>query len=107
MVDKATYLLQIHCLIDINRFTCFPKTVLFKVGIKLIQIYPGSSWVNGCNERFNRMLRHELLNAEWFNTTKQAQIGINQWLKQYNHIGPHHSLNIRPPVTEILQKSGT
>jgi len=52
---------------------------LRKVGIKPIQIYPGSPWENGYNERFNGTLRHEVLNAEWFHTTKQAQIVV-----------PHH-----------------
>jgi putative transposase len=52
---------------------------LARVGIKPIRIYPGSPWENGYNERFNGTLRHEVLNAEWFATTKQAQIIINQW----------------------------
>lgn len=39
---------------------------LRKVGIKPIQIYPGSPWENGYNERFNGTLRREILNAEWF-----------------------------------------
>ncbi len=47
---------------------------LKKVGIKPIQIYPGSLWENGYNERFNGSLRREVLNAEWFSTIKQAQI---------------------------------
>ena len=70
---------------------------LVRVGIKPIRIYPGSPWENGYNERFNGTLRHEVLNAEWFATTKQAQIVINQWLRQYNHIRPHQALNMRPP----------
>ena len=80
---------------------------LARVGIKPIRIYPGSPWENGYNERFNGTLRREGLNAEWFTTTKQAQIVINQWLKQYNHIRPHQSLNIRPPVPETLICNGT
>ena len=80
---------------------------LKKVGIKPIQIYPGSPWENGYNERFNGTLRREVLNAEWFSTIKQAQIVINTWLKQYNHIRPHQSLNMRPPVPETLQHGGT
>ena len=79
---------------------------LTKVGIKPIQIYPGSPWENGYNQRFNGTLRHEVLNAEWFYTTKQAQIAINTWLKQYNQIRPHQSLNMRPPVLETVSKSG-
>jgi hypothetical protein len=47
-----------------------------------------------------------VLNAEWFHTTKQAQVAINAWLRQYNQIRPHHALNIRPPVPEtILEKT--
>ena len=80
---------------------------LARVGIKPIRIYPGSPWENGYNERFNGHSRREVLNAEWFTTTKQAQIVINQWLRQYNHIRPHQALNMRPPVPETLIRNGT
>ena len=70
--------------------------------ISPIQIYPGSPWENGYNERFNGTLRHEVLNAEWFATIEQAQIMINQWLRQYNHIRPHQALGMRPPVPETI-----
>ena len=43
-----------------------------------------------------------LLNAEWFHTTRQAQVAINVWLRQYNQIRPHHALNMRPPAPETL-----
>ena len=75
---------------------------LARVGIKPMQIAPGSPWENGYNERFNGTLRNEVLNAEWFSTTRQAQIVINHWLRQYNHIRPHQALNQRPPVPETL-----
>lgn len=75
---------------------------LVRVGIRPIQIYPGSQWENGFNERFNGTLRRELLNAEYFHSVKQAQVALNIWLKQYNKIRPHHSLNMRPPVPETL-----
>jgi putative transposase len=46
-------------------FTSKPfKDWLTKVGIKPINIYPGSPWENGYNERFNGTLRREVLNAE-------------------------------------------
>ena len=98
-------------------FTSDPfKDWLIKVGIKPINIYPGSPWgetvrkslqwsdfrSNGYNERFNGTLRREVLNAEWFATTRQAQTVINQWLKQYNHIRPHHALGMRPPIPETI-----
>jgi transposase InsO family protein len=80
---------------------------LTKAHIKPIRIYPGSPWENGYNERFNGTLRREVLNAEWFSSIRQAQIVIQTWLKQYNHIRPHQSLNMRPPVPETLARSGT
>jgi putative transposase len=93
-------------------FTSEPlKDWLIKVGVKPINICPGSPWENGFNERFNGTLRREVLNAEWFATTRKAQIVINHWLKQYNQIRPHHALGMRPPVPETilvkLQITGT
>ena len=46
------------------------------VGIQPMPIYPGSPWENGYNERFNRTLRREMLNAEWLHS-KQSQVVIN------------------------------
>ena len=78
---------------------------LSRIGIKPIQIYPGSPWENGSNERFNGTLRNEVLNTEWFSTTEQAQIVINQWLRQYNHVRPHQALGMRPPVPETILRN--
>jgi putative transposase len=78
------------------------KDWLLRIGITPIQIYPGSPWENGYNERFNGTLRREILNAEWFTTTRQAQTVINHWLRQYNHVRPHHALGMRPPVPETI-----
>ena len=75
---------------------------LRRIGVEPIRIYPGSSWENGYNERFNGTLRREVLNAEWFATTRQAQIVIDSWLSQYNHSRPYHALGMRPPVPETL-----
>lgn len=75
---------------------------LRKVGVTPIQIYPGSPWENGYNERFNGTLRREVLNAEWFHSIKQAQVAINVWLGEYNHIRPHHALGMRPTAPETL-----
>ena len=75
---------------------------LKKIGVKPIQIYPGSPWENGYNERFNGTLRREVLNAEWFATVEQAKTVIGKWLRQYNHIRPHQALGLRPPVPETI-----
>jgi putative transposase len=79
---------------------------LRQAGIMPIQIYPGSPWENGYNERFNGTLRREVLNAEWFSTTSQAKAVIGKWLRQYNHVRPHQALNMRAPVPETLRTNG-
>jgi putative transposase len=38
------------------------------------------------------------VDAEWFATTRHAQAVISQWLRQYNHVRPHHALGMRPPI---------
>ena len=50
---------------------------LQRVGIKSLHIYPGSPWENGYNERFKGTLQREVLNAEWFHSTQNAQVAIN------------------------------
>ncbi len=64
----------------------------------------GSPWESGYNERFNRTLRRDVLNAKWFTTTEQAQIVFNHWLRQFNHTWPRQALNTRPPASETLLK---
>jgi transposase InsO family protein len=61
---------------------------LKRVGIQPLLTYPGSPSENGYNEHFNGTLRREMLNAEWYHSTKQAQVAINTWLRQYNQIRP-------------------
>ena len=75
---------------------------LKRIGFEPIRILPGSPRENGCNERFNGTLRREILDAEWFTTTRQAQIVINTWLNQYNQIRPHEALGMRPPEPETI-----
>ncbi|MEX0351189.1 MAG: integrase core domain-containing protein [Paracoccaceae bacterium] len=58
--------------------------------------------LNWSSERFNGTLRREVLNAEWFHSTKQAQAAINIWLRQYNQIRLHQAPNMRAPVPETL-----
>lgn len=78
------------------------KGWLVRVAIQPVEILPDSPWENGCTERGNGTLRREVLNVEWFATTRQAKAAINQWLRQYNHIRPHHAPGMRPPVPETL-----
>jgi transposase InsO family protein len=71
---------------------------LESLGVKTLFIEPGSPWQNGYIESFNGKLRNELLNREVFGSMYEAQVLLEQWRKEYNHIRPHHSLGGRPPV---------
>ncbi len=66
-------------------------------------IEQGSPWDNGYNESFNGKLRDELLNGEIFTTLLEAQVLIENWRKEYNHIRPHSSLGYKPPAPEAIQ----
>jgi transposase InsO family protein len=65
-------------------------------------IEPGSPWENGFIESFNARMRDELLNGEIFFTLLEAKVIIEMWVKHYNTIRPHSSLNYKPPVPETF-----
>jgi transposase InsO family protein len=72
------------------------------VGAKAAFIEPGSPWENGYVESFNGKLRDELLDAEAFNTLREAQVLIERWRLHYNTARPHSSLGYRPPAPEVV-----
>ena len=74
---------------------------LKKLEVKTAYITPGSPWENGFNERFNGILRDELLNGEIFYTLKEAQVMIESWRQHYNEVRPHSSLGYKPPAPEV------
>ena len=75
---------------------------LADLGVTTLFIEPGSPWENGYIESFNGKLRDELLNGEIFYTLKEAQILIEHWRREYNHIRPHSSLGGRSPAPETI-----
>jgi len=75
---------------------------LSRMGVQTLFIEPGSPWENGYIESFNGKLRDELLNLEQFDTLWEAQVLIERWRKEYNHIRPHSALGYKPPVPETL-----
>ena len=75
---------------------------LADLGVQTLFIEPGSPWENGSIESFNSKLRDELLNGEIFYTLKEAQILIEQWRREYDHLRPHSSLGGPQPVLETL-----
>jgi transposase InsO family protein len=76
---------------------------LYELEVKTLFIEPGSPWENGYIESFNGRLRDELLNREIFTTLWEAQVLIENWREEYNHIRPHSSLGYRPPAPEAIQ----
>ena len=63
-----------------------------------MHIEPGNPWQNGRNESFNRRLRDESLNAEWFRTRREARMLIEAWGQHYNTFRPHSSLDYSTPI---------
>ncbi|MEM8936968.1 MAG: integrase core domain-containing protein [Pseudomonadota bacterium] len=64
-----------------------------KVGAKTLFIEPGSPWENGRNETFNRKLRDERLNVEFFNDLSEAKVPIKRSRERCNTIRPYTSLD--------------
>ena len=52
---------------------------LDSLGVKTLYIEPGSPWENGYLESFKGKLRDELLNAEIFDTLREAQVLVERW----------------------------
>lgn len=77
---------------------------LGKIKVKTAYITPGSPWENGFNERFNGILRDELLNREIFYNLKEAQVMVENYRNEYNQIRPHSSLNYQPPAPRAAIK---
>jgi putative transposase len=44
-----------------------------------LYIEPGSPWENGYVESFNGKLRDELLNGEFFDTLREAEVTVEGW----------------------------
>lgn len=76
---------------------------LGELGVGTLYIEPGSPWENGYVESFQGKLRDELLNIEIFDTLLEAQVLIEQWRQEYNHVRPHSSLGYRPPAPEAVE----
>ncbi len=75
---------------------------LEELNVKTAYITPGSPWENGYCERFNGILRHELLNREVFYTLDEARVLVEDWRREYNEIRPHEGLKGKPPAIGVI-----
>jgi hypothetical protein len=62
-----------------------------------------SNWGDGYVESFNGKLRDECLDIERFDTLLEAQVLIERWRLDYNHLRPHSALGYRPPAPEAIE----
>lgn len=69
--------------------------------VKTAYITPGSPWENAYCERFNGILRDELLDGEIFYTITEVKVLVEQWRREYNTIRPHRSLGLKAPAPEV------
>ncbi len=67
---------------------------------------PGKPTDNGLCESFNGRFREECLNAHWFLSLDDATNKIEAWIKYYNEIRPHTSLEWKTPVEYARQCKG-
>ena len=66
--------------------------------VELMFIQPGKPMQNGFMERLNRFYREDVLDAFWFNDLHQLRIRTDIWMKDYNTMHPHSSLDDTPPM---------
>jgi putative transposase len=67
-------------------------------GIALRFIQPGKPNQNAFIERFNRTVRHEVLDAYVFESLEQVREISAQWRQEYNEERPHDTLGRVPPA---------
>ena len=67
-------------------------------GVRLEFMQPGKPVQNAYGESFNRRLRDECLNANWFTSLSDARRKIETWRQDYHEQRPHRSLNYLPPA---------
>ena len=52
-------------------------------------------------ESFNGKFRAECLNAHWFMSLDDARRKMEDWLKDYNEVGPHSAIGNKTPISLI------
>lgn len=73
-----------------------------QVGARTLNIEPGSPWVNGYIEIFNKKLSDGLLDREVFYTLLEVRVLSERYRRTYNRVRPHGSLGYRLPAPEAL-----
>lgn len=65
--------------------------------ITWVRIQKGKPQQNAIIERFNRTYREDILDANVFSSLQQARELTYEWVREYNTVRPHQSLNYQTP----------
>lgn len=76
----------------------------WKNSVKLDFSRPGKPVDNAFIESFNRTVRNECLNDNWFLSMSHAREVIEEWRMKYNNIRPHSALNRLTPAEFAAQQ---
>ncbi len=68
------------------------------LGSETAYVAPGSPWQNGKNERFNGILREEVLSQELFYSLIEARVLIEHFRVRYNEVRPHGAIDFQTPA---------
>ena len=79
------------------------KEWLCKAGVITAYIEPGSPWENGYVESFNARMRDEFLNGELFGNMYEVEVLTTRWVRYYNEVRPHSSLNGKAPQMVVYK----
>lgn len=70
-------------------------------GIEIEYIQPGKPQQNAYIERYNRMLRHEWLDQNIFETIEEGQDQVKKWLWTYNNDRPNMGIGGITPAMKL------
>jgi putative transposase len=112
VVDLLAYLFSVHGEPVFIRSDNGPEFIAHAVqswlersGVRTLYIKPGSPWENAYSESFNSRFRDEVLNPELFTSLTEAQILVEQYRVEYNHVRPHSSLGYVAPAVFAARQS--
>jgi len=74
-----------------------------QLGIRHLKTRPYRPRTNGKAERFIQTILREWTYAKPYTTSGWRRRALDPWLRYYNHVRPHGSLDALPPMTRILR----
>jgi transposase InsO family protein len=105
VIDLLAYLFSVHGEPEFIRSDNGPEFIAHAVkgwlassGVRTLYIEPGSPWQNAYSESFNSRFRDELLDRETFTSLTEAQVLVERYRVEHNHVRPHSSLGYRTPA---------